>query len=449
MKKIIRVGGYARVSTDEQKKYGYSIDSQVDKIKKYCELKEYKLVDMFIDEGFTASNMKRPRLTDLLNSLDKIDAIVFTRLDRFSRNVLEANKMLAILQKNNVSMIAIEEEDINTTDADGLFMFNLKVSLAEREIKKTSERIKSVFEYKVKEGQVISGQVPRGYKIGTIDGVKRLVKNEEEKAWIEEVFSHYATHQSLRATMKYINKKYNFDRGYQVYNRIIRNEVYTGQYMNNSNYTDPYITREQYDRNQITLNKNIRQRKNKNYFLFSGLIKCPTCNRTMVGSNNIKKKYNMNYYYYRCQGYYRQYNCSYNLHIRETFIEEYLLNNVEDLAKKYITQVNNVKPIKVSNSEKRKKSIKEELNNLNYIFMKKRITQEEYDKLYEELEAELKQLENNKSAVKDTKALVDFLNSGWRNIYDDLPRDSKRSIWRNLIKEIEATPDKIKKVEFL
>lgn len=449
MKKVIRVGGYARVSTDEQKKYGYSIDSQVDKIKKYCELKEYKLVDMFIDEGFTASNMKRPRLTDLLNSLDKIDAIVFTRLDRFSRNVLEANKMLAILQKNNVSMIAIEEEDINTTDADGLFMFNLKVSLAEREIKKTSERIKSVFEYKVKEGQVISGQVPRGYKIGTIDGVKRLVKNEEEKAWIEEVFSHYATHQSLRATMKYINKKYNFDRGYQVYNRIIRNEVYTGQYMNNSNYTDPYITREQYDRNQITLNKNIRQRKNKNYFLFSGLIKCPTCNRTMVGSNNIKKKYNMNYYYYRCQGYYRQYNCSYNLHIRETFIEEYLLNNVEDLAKKYITQVNNVKPIKVSNSEKRKKSIKEELNNLNYIFMKKRITQEEYDKLYEELEAELKQLENNKSAVKDTKALVDFLNSGWRNIYDDLPRDSKRSIWRNLIKEIEATPDKIKKVEFL
>lgn len=449
MKKVIRVGGYARVSTDEQKKYGYSIDSQVDKIKKYCELKEYKLVDMFIDEGFTASNMKRPRLTDLLNSLDKIDAIVFTRLDRFSRNVLEANKMLAILQKNNVSMIAIEEEDINTTDADGLFMFNLKVSLAEREIKKTSERIKSVFEYKVKEGQVISGQVPRGYKIDTVNGVKKLVKNEEEKAWIEEVFSHYATHQSLRATMKYINKKYNFDRGYQVYNRIIRNEVYTGQYMNNSNYTDPYITREQYDRNQITLNKNIRQRKNKTSYLFTGLIRCPACNRVMVGSQNIKVKYNVTYVYYRCQGYYRQYNCSYNLHIRETFIEEYLLNNVEALAKDYITQINNVKPIKISNSEKRKKSIKEELNNLNYIFMKKRITQEEYDKLYEELEAELKQLENNKPDVKDTKALIDFLNSGWRNIYDDLPKDSKRSIWRNLIKEIEATPDKIKKVEFL
>lgn len=122
MKKIIRVGGYARVSHEEQKKYGYSIEAQVDKIKKFCELKNYQLVDIYIDEGFTASNMKRPRLMDLLNNLDKIDAIVFTRLDRFSRNVLEANKMLTTLQKNNVSMIAIEEEDINTTDADGFFI---------------------------------------------------------------------------------------------------------------------------------------------------------------------------------------------------------------------------------------------------------------------------------------------------------------------------------------
>lgn len=446
MKKIIRVGGYARVSHEEQKKFGYSIDTQIDKIKKYCDLKEYQLVDIFIDEGFTASNMKRPRLLDLLNNLDKVDAIVFTRLDRFSRNVLEANKMLATLQKNGVSMIAIEEEDINTGDADGLFMFQLKVSLAEREIKKTSERIKSVFEYKVKEGQVISGQVPRGYKIGAS---KRLVKNEEEEAWVSEVFSYYATHQSVRATMKHINNKYNFDRGYQVYNRILRNEVYTGLYMGNSNYTDPYITKEEYDRNQYTINKNIRERKNKNCFLFSGLIRCPACNRIMVGSNNIKKKYNTNYYYYRCQGYYRQRNCSYNLHIRESFIEEYLLENVEDLAKDYIAKVNSVKPIKISNSDKRKKSIKEELNNLNYIFMKKRITQEDYDRLYTDLETELKKLESNTSDVKDTKALVEFLNSGWRNIYDTLPKESKRSIWRNIVKEIDATPDNIKKVEFL
>ena len=238
MKKIIRVGGYARVSTEEQKKYGYSIEAQIDKIKKYCELKEYQLVDIFVDEGFTASNMKRPRLLDLLNSLDKIDAIVFTRLDRFSRNVLEANKMLATLQKNNVSMIAIEEEDINTTDADGLFMFNLKVSLAEREIKKTSERIRSVFEYKIKEGQVISGVTALGYKIATVDGIKRMVKNEEEAPIVMDIFNSFLKYQSIRIVTERINEKYNIRKSYQVYNHLLKNEIYIGRYRDNYNFCD-------------------------------------------------------------------------------------------------------------------------------------------------------------------------------------------------------------------
>lgn len=446
VKKVLKVCGYCRVSTEEQKKYGYSIDAQIDKIKKYCELKEYQLVDMFIDEGFTASNMKRPRLLDMLNSLDKVDAIVFTRLDRLSRNVLEANKMLATLQKNNVSMIAIEEEDINTSDADGLFMFNLKVSLAEREIKKTSERIKSVFDYKVKQGEVISGFIPRGYKISES---KTLVKNEEEETWIKEVFSYYANHQSIRATMKHINNKYDMNRGYQVYNRILRNEIYTGSYKGNPNYTEPYITREQYNKNQFLINKNIRDRNNRTHYLFTGLIKCPECNKTMVGNEQRREKYNRSYYYYRCQGYYRQGNCTNKYMINESVIEQYLLENVEDLAIEHIIKINSIKPITIANAEKRKKAIKEELRNLNYIFMKKRIKHEEYDKLYEELESELKELDKNTSELKDIKTLMEFLDSDWKNIYDTLCRKNKRALWRNILKEIDSTRDNVNKVEFL
>lgn len=100
--------------------------------------------------------MKRPRLQEMLENLDDLDIIAFTRLDRFSRNVLEANRMLEMLQLSNVALISIEEDDIDTMSADGMFMFQLKVSLAERELKKGSERIRSVFDYKVKEGQVIS-----------------------------------------------------------------------------------------------------------------------------------------------------------------------------------------------------------------------------------------------------------------------------------------------------
>ena len=99
MGKVLRIAGYPRVSHEEQKKFGFSIDAQVEKINKWVEEEKHQLVKMYADEGYTATNMKRPALQEMLGNLRNIDAIVFTRLDRFSRNVLEANKMLEILQQ--------------------------------------------------------------------------------------------------------------------------------------------------------------------------------------------------------------------------------------------------------------------------------------------------------------------------------------------------------------
>lgn len=439
MKKIMRVGGYARVSTDEQKKYGYSIEAQVDKIKKYCELKNYQLVDVYIDEGFTASNMKRPRLLDLLDDLEKLDAIIFTRLDRFSRNVLEANKMLATLQKNNISMIAIEEEDINTTDADGLFMFQLKVSLAEREIKKTSERIRSVFDYKIKEGQVISGVTALGYKIETIDGVKRMVKNEEEAPIVMDIFNYFLKYQSIRIVTEMINNKYNIKKSYQVYNHLLKNEIYLGKYRNNDNFADPYITRETFDKIQEIISKNIRTGDRKFTYIFSGLIYCPECKKLLTGTKNLYRgRY---YYYYRCNRHYISRWCSEKKNFSENLIEKYLLENIDVLVSDHIASITAIKPNITVDNDKKIKSLKAELDNLNYIFMKKRISVEEYDRLYEKAERKIKELELSPSKSVNTAHLTAFLSSGWRNIYDNMNRENRRTLWRNLIKEIHVDTD--------
>lgn len=439
MKKIIRVGGYARVSTEEQKKYGYSIDAQVDKIKKYCELKNYQLVDIFIDEGFTASNMKRPRLLDLLSSLDKIDAIVFTRLDRFSRNVLEANKMLATLQKNNVSMIAIEEEDINTTDADGLFMFNLKVSLAEREIKKTSERIRSVFDYKIKEGQVISGVTALGYKIATIDGIKRMIKDDIEAPIVIDIFNYFLKYQSIRIVTERINEKYNIRKSYQVYNHVLKNEIYLGRYRDNYSFCDPYIDIDTYNKIQDILSKNIRTGEKKYTYIFSGLILCPECKKLLTGSKTL---YNGRYYYYyRCNRHYISRWCSEKKSYSENLIEKYLLENVDTLVADRIGYIKSITPATNVDNEKKIKSLRAELDNLNYIFMKKRISVAEYDRLYEKTETKIKNLELVPTKNVDTAHLTAFLSSGWRNGYDIMNRENKRTLWRNLIKEIHVDRD--------
>lgn len=94
MRKKLRVAGYARASTDEQKKYGYSIQAQAEEITQWCNDNDHDLINIYIDEGYSASNMKRPQLQSMLSNLRDLDAIAFTRLDRLSRNVLEANKML-------------------------------------------------------------------------------------------------------------------------------------------------------------------------------------------------------------------------------------------------------------------------------------------------------------------------------------------------------------------
>lgn len=62
-------------------------------------------------------------------------------------------------------MKAIYEDDIDTSTTDGTFMFNLKVSLAQREIGKTSERIKFVFQHKHEKWEITSGVKKYGYDI--------------------------------------------------------------------------------------------------------------------------------------------------------------------------------------------------------------------------------------------------------------------------------------------
>lgn len=208
MRKILRVAGYVRVSTDEQKKFGYSIQAQCDEIERWCKSTDNQLIKLYIDEGYSASTMNRPQLKEMLNNLRDLDIIVFTRLDRLSRNVFEANTMLKLLDQHNVAMKAICEDDIDTSTANGLFIFNLKVNLAQHELDKGSERIKAVFDFKIKAGQPVTGSLPYGYKIDNSANTKRIIKDEETEHIVNDIFSHFETHHSVRATTMHINEKW-------------------------------------------------------------------------------------------------------------------------------------------------------------------------------------------------------------------------------------------------
>lgn len=438
MKKVLRIGGYVRVSHEEQKKFGFSIQAQVQEIQKWCEKNDYKLVNMYVDEGYSASNMKRPQLQQMLNDLPKLDVIVFTRLDRLSRNVFEANKMLELFKRNNTDMIAISEEHIDTTTSNGMLMFNLKVTLAQHELLRGSERIKAVFEFKVKEGQPVTGSLPFGYKIGVDNGKKKIVKDEKTEHIVNDIFEHFSTYHSIRSTCFYINKKYAIAKDYKTYSRILKRELYTGRYKTNPNYAPAYITEEQYLLNQEYIKNNLRVRKTKNVYLFTGMMKCPRCGLSFIGKYHDGHK---RYYSYTCSNRKRKNGCTFNKNVTEIKLEKYLLDNVEELHKQHRTEVRKnaemlAEPEK-EQTRKRIKEIKNELENLTYAFRKNRISAKIYDLEYDELEKELNKLEASLNFKENLAPVKHFLNSNWKVLYNELEKEKKRALWQSLIKEIK------------
>ena len=446
--KLLKVAGYCRVSHDEQKKFGYSIGAQVETIEKWATDKGHKIVNMYVDEGFSASNMDRPQLQEMLANLHEIDAIVFTRIDRLSRNVLEANKMLDLLRQNGVDMIATSEDNVDTTTANGIFLFNLKVNLAEHELNKGSERIKAVFDYKIKNGQPISGAVPYGYKIVTQDGVKRVVKDEVTEPIVRDIFDYFLTHQSIHKTVVYINQKYNLTRCYETYSKLLKKEFYYGSYRGNDNFAEPYIDRDTYDRIQEILKSNIRVKKHSFTYLFTGLVKCIECGRTMTGFETTHN--NKNYFYYRCEYRYSDHVCDNTILAREHVIEPYLVENLDRLLRDRMLEIEDIENHKKDNAAAEAKNLKAELDNLNYMFLKKRIDVKTYDRLYDEIEGKLAKIKTDAPKRSNADLYREILDSGWRNIYEGMTRESKRAFWRGFIKEIRtSTNNKEVFVEFL
>ena len=446
MKKILRIGGYVRVSHEEQKKFGYSIQAQIQEIENWCKDNDYKLINMYIDEGYSASNMKRPKLQEMLNDLPKLDVIVFTRLDRLSRNVFEANKMLDLFKKNDTDMIAINEDHIDTTTSNGMLMFNLKVTLAQHELLRGSERIKAVFEYKVREGQPVTGSLPMGYKIVEENGKKKIIKDEATEHIVNELFEHFATYHSVRATCFHINNKYGIVKDYKTYSRILKRELYTGKYKSNPNYVPAYITEEQFLLNQEYIKSNIKVRGTKNIYLFPGMMKCPRCGWAFVGCYKDDRRNNKRYYSYYCNNKKMKNGCDYIKRVTEIKLEKYLLDNVEELLKQHLAfyKANGEKlsePNK-SDAKKRIKEIKSELDNLTYAFRKNRISARIYDLEYTELENELNKLQSSLTSDASLTPAKQFLNSNWKEIYNDLEPIKKRALWLSIIKEIKLDEDR-------
>ncbi len=102
----MRCGVYVRVSTDDQRDNGYSIDSQLRMIKEYCEKNEYDIVDVYNDAGHSGKDLMRPEMQRLLKDIKskKIDKLVAIKVDRFTRNNYDGFWLLNYCEEHDVKI---------------------------------------------------------------------------------------------------------------------------------------------------------------------------------------------------------------------------------------------------------------------------------------------------------------------------------------------------------
>lgn len=170
-----RVAIYCRVSTTEQANEGFSIEEQEKRLKSFCRINEWKLVDKFIDAGYSGGNTERPALTNLLNNMDKFDLVLVYKLDRLSRSVRDLMALLDKFEENDVAFRSATEV-FDTSSAFGKLFITLVGAMAEWERSTISERT-MMGKYAAMEKGYFIGNVPFCYD--KVDG--KLVPNENRK----------------------------------------------------------------------------------------------------------------------------------------------------------------------------------------------------------------------------------------------------------------------------
>ncbi len=307
---------YVRVSTDEQADKGYSQRGQEEMLRKYCGINQIS-VRKVIYEDHSAKTFVRPAWTGLLADLKKakgkVDLLLFTKWDRFSRNAGDAYHMITILRKLCVEPQAIEQPlDLSIPENKMMLAFYLAAPEVEND-RRALNTIDGMRRAK-KEGRYM-GVASVGYINRISDSGRKYIAIDQPQAdLLKEAFEEVATgiytveDVRRRAVQKgLICSKTSFW-------KALRNPVYFGK-IELKAYRDEkarlvdgqheaLISEKLYNDIQDAIDgKRKRQRPNvrelsNSAFELRGFLKCTKCGKALTGSASKGRR--ERYQYYHC-----------------------------------------------------------------------------------------------------------------------------------------------------
>lgn len=311
-------GIYIRVSTEDQAREGFSLPEQERRLRAMCEFKGYNIYKVYKDSGISAkTGNHRPAFEELLNDIrnKNCNTIVVLKLDRLTRSVYDWENILKFLEENN-AYLDCANDDVNTTNANGKMVSRILTSVSQQEIERTSERTKMGLEGAVANGHLT--KVPFGY-MRDINGIdkKKVIIDPVTAPVVKRIFEVYTNGASAQETADTINREYPFldepIKRRRIENIVI-NEIYAGMYVYNKraeqegkakskiirNVVDPIIDLETWDKAKERHGCNIITKKKKHTYIFMRKIKCPKCNKDILGGTYCFGKSGQQYKYYQC-----------------------------------------------------------------------------------------------------------------------------------------------------
>ena len=478
----MRCAVYVRVSTDDQRDNGYSIDSQLRMIKEYCEKNDYSIVDVYNDAGHSGKDLMRPEMQRLLADIKskKIDKLIAIKVDRLTRNNYGGFWLLNYCEKHDVKIeLILEPYDVST--ANGEMIFGMNLVFGQRERKEIGARTKRAMEEMALE-KVHPAKAPYGYIRNVETG--HLEVEPIEAQVIKQIFElckQGTSSRGIATVMKDNNSylkigKWTSDRVY----KILTNSIYIGIFeygkycrkpqdiLRVENYCEPIIDIETWNITRKVLERNKHSNYGEHIHLFTGIVRCPTCGKILSSTNSFKYSGTPKekvYYHLTC----KNPNCkSKGLHYSSDKIEQKLVRVLNELTRymydmdSEIIVCNSTKTKDIKNIERAIEKLKMQEKKLVDLYLSSTLNVETINykndvikKEIENLNKKKQQIDPNNDFKEYTIELLKKLDCNVENskaisnnkiaftfIFNSLKRKTKQELIKRLIDCIEIKRNK-------
>jgi site-specific DNA recombinase len=291
---------YARVSSKEQEREGFSIPAQLKLLREYASRNGFELAKEFIDVE-TAKNPGRQNFAEMVRFCTKnknCRVVLVEKTDRLYRNFRDA----VTLEDLDLEIHLVKEGQIISKDAksQAKLIHGMQLVLARNYIENLREEVKKGMREKAEQG-IYPGRAPFGYRNNRADRTIQI--HPENAQTVTRIFELYASeqysltelHKAVRSlTGKTISRAY--------LHTILTSPFYAGNFSwGGTLYRGThgvFISGDLYERVRVALRRHNKPKYGKPQIAFRGLLTCAHDNCAITAERKKGK-----YVYYRCTGY--------------------------------------------------------------------------------------------------------------------------------------------------